>query len=340
LWGGWLAVTGAAFSLGQGIIHPYYTIALAPAIGAIVGIGAVTLWQRNTLVARYTLTAAFAATVVWSFVLLDRTTAWHPWLRSALLIAGFGVGAAMLAWPLLSRGWARAVLAAAVCIGLLGPGAYTLATAATPHSGAIPSAGPAVAGGAGPGGAGGFARTGGFNGARNGLKVGNGFNGPPAGTGGRAFGGLPGIGTGGAPAAGGAGGRTGGLGGLLGGTTVSSSLKTLLLANSTRYTWVAATVDANNAASYELATGASVMAIGGFNGTDPSPTLAQFQRDVAAHEIHYFIAGGGGFGGGGAAGGGQTSSTATAITAWVTSTFTAKTVGGVTVYDLTTSSRS
>ena len=35
------------------------------------------------------------------------------------------------------------------------------------------------------------------------------------------------------------------------------------------------------------------MAIGGFNGSDPSPTLAQFKAWVAAGRIHYFIAGGG-----------------------------------------------
>ena len=75
-------------------------------------------------------------------------------------------------------------------------------------------------------------------------------------------------------------------------------MKSLLAAGRSEYRWVAATVDANNAASYQLATGAPVMAIGGFNGTDPSPTLAQFERDVATHKIHYFIAGGGGFGGG------------------------------------------
>ena len=59
LWGGWLLVTGAVFSLGQGIIHPYYTVALAPAIGALVGIGAATLlaragttWPRAAVLAR------------------------------------------------------------------------------------------------------------------------------------------------------------------------------------------------------------------------------------------------------------------------------------------------
>ncbi len=36
IWGGWLVLTGLVFSLGQGIIHPYYTVALAPAIGAVV----------------------------------------------------------------------------------------------------------------------------------------------------------------------------------------------------------------------------------------------------------------------------------------------------------------
>ena len=41
LWGGWLLVTGGVFSFMAGIIHPYYTVALAPAIGALVGIGAV-----------------------------------------------------------------------------------------------------------------------------------------------------------------------------------------------------------------------------------------------------------------------------------------------------------
>ena len=39
LWGGWLLVTGRAFSLCKGIIHEYYSVALAPSIGALVGMG-------------------------------------------------------------------------------------------------------------------------------------------------------------------------------------------------------------------------------------------------------------------------------------------------------------
>ena len=37
LWGSWLVVTGLTFSLMAGIFHPYYTVALAPAIGALSG---------------------------------------------------------------------------------------------------------------------------------------------------------------------------------------------------------------------------------------------------------------------------------------------------------------
>ena len=102
-------------------------------------------------------------------------------------------------------------------------------------------------------------------------------------------------------------------------------------ADASAYTWAAATVNSNSAAGYQLASGEPVMAIGGFNGTDPWPTLAQFQQYVAAGKIHYYIAGGGGLGGGGAGG---TSSTTSQITAWVTSTFTAQTIGGTTVYEL------
>jgi hypothetical protein len=116
---------------------------------------------------------------------------------------------------------------------------------------------------------------------------------------------------------------------------VSSAVKALLETDASKYTWVAATVGSQNAASYQLATGDAVMPIGGFNGSDPSPTLAEFKADVAAGRIHYFLASGGGFG---RSNGG--SSVSSAIESWVESTFASKTVGGVTVYDLSTGSAS
>ena len=126
------------------------------------------------------------------------------------------------------------------------------------------------------------------------------------------------------------GGGGGGLGGILSASTPGRALVAALQQDAGTYTWVAATINSNSAAGYQLATGDPVMAIGGFNGTDPAPTLAEFEQYVEAGKIHYFIAGGGG-----GATGSSTGSTATQITNWVESHFTAKTVSGQTIYDLT-----
>ncbi|WP_435874942.1 hypothetical protein [Nonomuraea wenchangensis] len=114
----------------------------------------------------------------------------------------------------------------------------------------------------------------------------------------------------------------------------SAELTALLKAGGAACTWAAATVGSNNAAGYQLATGLPVMAVGGFNGTDPAPTLERFQRHVAEGKIRYFLGTGmGGFGGGRTGAGG--SDDAARIVAWVQENFTATTVGGVTVFDLT-----
>ena len=47
LWGGWLLVTGIVFSFMQGTIHPYYTIALAPAVAALIGTTVVESMARQ-----------------------------------------------------------------------------------------------------------------------------------------------------------------------------------------------------------------------------------------------------------------------------------------------------
>jgi hypothetical protein len=80
------------------------------------------------------------------------------------------------------------------------------------------------------------------------------------------------------------------------------------------------------------------MAIGGFNGTDPAPTLAEFEQYVNNGKIHYFIASGSG-GGAGFASGGSSSDDASLIASWVESHFTATTIGGVTVYNLSSGTR-
>ena len=113
------------------------------------------------------------------------------------------------------------------------------------------------------------------------------------------------------------------------GVTVSSELAALLSEDGRSYTWVAATVGGQNTANFELATRFPVMAVGGFKGTDPSLTLEQFKALVAARRIHYYVATG--------SLGVTTNRTteSSEIAAWVSSTFTPRTVDDVTVYDLT-----
>ncbi|WP_456340028.1 mannosyltransferase YkcB-related protein, partial [Streptomyces apricus] len=123
----------------------------------------------------------------------------------------------------------------------------------------------------------------------------------------------------------------GGMGGLLNGATVSSEAKALLEKDSGDYTWVAAAIGSQNAASYQLSTGDPVMAIGGFNGSDPSPTLAQFKKYVADGKIHYFVSSGS------MGGGSDSSGTGTQISEWVQENFKEVTVGSSTFYDLTQS---
>jgi 4-amino-4-deoxy-L-arabinose transferase-like glycosyltransferase len=394
LWGGWLLVAGLVLSYMSGTTHSYYSIVLAPPIGALVGIGAVGLWRiRHTWFARAAMAAALAATGAWAWVLLGRSPGWFPWLRVVIVVATVAAIGAILAAPVLrgsSARWSRVLAVATVSLAAIavlgGPLAYSLDTAASSYSGASPSAGPALTGGA--------------------FRLGRGAF-PGAGQAGRGVADFPdGFGRGGR-----------GLGGFGSNPSVSSALTKLLEAGASRYEWAAATDGSDSAASMELATGGTpVMAIGGFRGTDPAPSLAEFKKLVAVHKIHYYVAGGaggfaglfgGGFGGGagadgrfgelgdlggGGAGadgrygdfggrgtgadgrygdfggrgtgadgrlgdvggrdagadgspaeaggfGGGASTDAAQISAWVEAHFTATTVGGMTVYNLTASPR-
>ena len=354
LWGGWLLVTGGVFSLMTGIIHPYYTVALAPAIAALAGLGATEAWRaRHSWPGRAALAGMTAVTAGWAWVLLGRTPGWLPWLRPAVLITGIAATALLLAGPRLAlpAGTARGrrmIAAASVVLALVaslaGPVAYSLETAATAHAGALPSAGPAVTSAGGPGGGfpGGGGLAGGAGRGRPGAGPGTGRPGSagPAGRGQGTARGAPrspgGSGaTGGIGPAGGAGGAAsgaaaspgGGIGGGLGGATQVSQALTRLLKDATGYRWAAATVGAESAAPLQLASGRPIMAIGGFNGTDPAPSLGEFERLAAAGDIRYFIgANQDSFGGG--------SGVAAQISAWVTDHFRSRTVGGLTVYDL------
>lgn len=322
VFGGWLVVTGLTFSFMAGIFHDYYTVALAPAIAALVGMGAVEAWERRTSpIGSIALAAGTAAAAVWSFILLSRTTAYGDWLRIGVLAVGLAAAFLMLALNWLHRRAIPLVLAGAVVAGLAGPAAYSVTTISEGHSGSIVTAGPSTGGMGGMG-------AGGMGGGRGGGQAPGGTTGQaPGGTTGQAPGGT-GTQQGPGGTTGGTGTRTGGggMGGLLNSTTPSTEVVATLQANASKYTWVAAAIGSQNAAGLQLATQLPVMAIGGFNGSDPSPTLAQFKQYVAEGKIHYFYASSTGAGGQGSG---------NAIATWVEANFKKVTIGGSTFYDLT-----
>jgi hypothetical protein len=92
------------------------------------------------------------------------------------------------------------------------------------------------------------------------------------------------------------------------------------LLRSTGRTWSAATVGAQNSAALALASDTTVMGIGGRSGSDPAPTLEEFQAIVAAGEVRWFVDEQGPRGG-------------SAISSWVRQNFESRTAGGRTVYD-------
>ncbi len=315
-WGGWLVVTALTFSFMSGIFHAYYTVALAPAIGALVGIGATLLWaHRIHNAARLVMAGLTLGSGLWAAQLLERAPTWNPWLADTLVAVSF-VAAAVFAISVLPATVLRSASAAkltggaavvAVLVLLAAPAAWSLQTVAIPQQGSIVTAGPNVAAG-GPGV----------------LPGGGGPQGPPSFGGGTAPGATGGFGPGGAADGG------GGVGGLLNGADVSDEAVALLVDDAADYTWVAATTGSQNASSYQLATEQPVMAIGGFNGSDPSPTLDQFRTYVAEGQIRYYIASG--LSGANSMDG---SEAASEIATWVEDHFTATTVGGTTLYDLT-----
>ncbi|MFF3452534.1 ArnT family glycosyltransferase [Streptomyces sp. NPDC002667] len=354
-WGGALLTTALVFSYMAGIFHQYYTVALAPYIAAVVGMGATVLWEeRGKVWASLTLAGTVAATAAWGYVLLNRTPDYLPWLKWLVLLGGSTAALGLVLAARLGRRLALAAAGLGLAAALACPTAYTLSTVDTGHTGSIVTAGPAGAsmmGGRGgfPGGGtrggfpgGGQSQRNGTGGMPNAPQGGGTFQPPAGGTGGlpgqnqgngaaqggNQRGGMPGGGTGegGMPG--------GGAGGLLNGASVGSAAKALLSKNAGDYTWAAAAIGSQNSASYQLATGMPVMAIGGFNGTDPSPTLAQFKKYVTDGRIHYFISGGG-MGGGMGGGTSGTASTSSQISSWVTANFKKVTVGSATFYDLT-----
>lgn len=365
VFGAWLVVTWLVFSFMAGIFHQYYTVALAPALAILVGICLQGLWELKHHTAAKIAAALLAAlSAVWAFALVQQS-GWQTWLAYVIVVAGTGSAALGLICALLGHGenasakvarTSRKGMRLAVAIALVtlmcAPIAWTGCTIAQGHHGSIVTAGPSSAGGMGsapgtmddnssapsdeadgngipngtlqdiaPDGEAESDEQGsasasdgsqpaqpqGSNGS-NAMDNGNGFAQTQPGNGG---------------------------GNLLGGGSSSSAIATLLQENASEYRWAAATTGAQSAAGYQLASELPIMAIGGFNGSDPAPTLDEFKSFVEEGLVRYYLSSNGM---GGTQMGG--SDAAQEIAEWVSANFEAQTIDGITVYDLSASNTS
>jgi 4-amino-4-deoxy-L-arabinose transferase-like glycosyltransferase len=269
MWGGWLVVTGVVFSFMGGTVHPYYTVALAPPIAALVGVGGMWAWRRRSgWDGRFALSAMIGLAAVPSAVLLHRNVFGPPWIPW-LIVALAALGAIGALWP---RSVPAATVIGAVA-GVAGTTAFSIATVLTPHHGSIPT-------------------------AVRPSKV---------------------------------------TGAWMADEATNTELVTLLAATHTP--WSAATNGSQSAAALEIASGTSVMAVGGWSG-DPVPTLQRFIDDVHAGKVSYYVKAGRGPNSPAVHGEVHRSPLHTAshtreIADWVAQHYPATTIGGSTVYRLT-----
>src|SRR5699024_1962283 len=231
-----------------------------PAIAVVIGIGVAVLLSRRGYLPRLLLAVAWALTGAWQFIISSEMSGIGDPLRwSVLIVSVLGaLGLIVTAHRTVTRALASVLVAVAVVGSAAIPAQLAVRTIADSTQGSIVT----IAG------------------------TSSGMGGGPGGGGGMPGGGNPGGG--GNAAVDGTNGGGGGMGGLLSGSDPSDELTELLAEDASDYTWAAAVKGAKQAAGYQLALDEPVMAIGGFNGTDPSPTLEEFKQLVAEGRIHYF----------------------------------------------------
>ena len=143
LWLGWLLIHIVIFSMTSGTIHPYYVVVMAPAVAALVGIGAPYIWQaytRRTKVA-WILPLSIALTTILSIIMLGYSNYW-PWLMWLVIVTG-GAATILTLLPLSqTRRFKQIILGLAITAGMAASIAFSVSTVATAHSGSIPTAGP------------------------------------------------------------------------------------------------------------------------------------------------------------------------------------------------------
>lgn len=240
VWAGWLALYAVIFSKAAGTFHAYYTAAMAPAIAALVGMGAAAVLdlarrQRWWLAV---VPAVLAATLAFELSIAGRQPTFQTWARPLAVAVGVaGVAALGIGYAQRSRRLVHAALAVVVAAALVLPASWAVYETSAPAINAtLPQAGP---------------RTG-----QAGSTFGSASsNGDPA-------------------------------------------LAAFLLAQRDGETWDLVTSSAQTGSGIMADQGVSVMALGGFMGTDRAATVSSFASAVADGEVRYVLVGGGGMAGG------------------------------------------
>jgi 4-amino-4-deoxy-L-arabinose transferase-like glycosyltransferase len=279
MWGTWLVTFGVVFSAMKTIPHTAYMSSLAPPLAALSAAGIVMFWRAYLASGwrGWVPPTAVAAQLAWTLFLWRDYGGFLPWARDAMIAVGGAAVVIMVAARLSQRTRVRLAtvgLVADVAAMLAAPGTWAASVLDTKYGGSSLNASAGPAGG-------GFGGRGGFGGSR--------------------FGGRGGFG-----------------GGMLSGQT------TLTSAENRIYDYVSAHRDGadylmavgswTEASPYIVTTGQEVLAMGGFSGSVPQPTLATVKHLVHSGQLRFFLISG--ESGLGAARGGRGSASAT-IDSWV-----------------------
>jgi 4-amino-4-deoxy-L-arabinose transferase-like glycosyltransferase len=278
-WGVWATCAIVVLSSVQGTFHTYYVVETAPALAALAAGGALVMWRmgRASRLYSWVLPLGVLASALWAAHLLERVPNYAPGLARAVEVTGV-IGAIVLFVTLVGgNSLPRLGLVAAAAVGgvaaviaaFAGPMAYSLWTVQNSTTATNPTGGPTAT-----------STTPGLPGRFN----------NPALT--KILARLEQLAAAEAAANGGVAPVSG----------VSSGMIGYLKAHRDGADWIVAVGGSTTAAPLILISGEPVMSMGGFTGSEPVPTLAQFEQLVAGGKIHYVLVNGG-FGGFGRFGG-------------------------------------
>ena len=235
LWSTWFWLYAIVFSEAKGIFHSYYTSALAPAVGALVGIGtvaAVRVIRRNPT-ASFAVAAIVGVTIAVQRLITNRAPNFHAWAQPAMeVVVAVGLIALFAtAFVPKMRRWAGVSLLVMIGGFLIAPTAWAWSETTSPVLNAtLPQAGPRV--------------------GVSGTTFGSAAFDPDA------------------------------------------TLAAFLRSEAHGERWDLATTSAFTASGLIAQDDLSVMALGGFLGSDPATSISKVAEQVRSGQIRFFLTGG------------------------------------------------